>query len=212
MALTVNQAVTRVRSMINESVSASFWSDTEIEAWLEDGTRLFSSRSGLVEDDQPITLVANQLNYGIGDETWIGDCLELQTAIYINGTTYKGLIIVDPRAIGNLLTKNSGAPKYIAQQGREIYIWPLTSSTIAGATVQCLYSKETDDFTAIQDEYQGYVIEYATAMALRKDRQYAKSGALLAEFYGNIDYEKQFKFHRTIDTVQDFKIPKGQPR
>lgn len=212
MALTLNESITRVRYILNEA-TAAFWLDAEITAWIQDGSRLFSTRSGLYEVSDTVTLVADQIEYTSSDHAFIGNILQVQSALYNNGsTTYKGLVQIDPKQIGNLLTKNTGVPKYISQHARSIFIWPRPSSTEAGHTVDLLHAAETDDITNLNDEYQGYVIDYAAAMGFRKDRQFAKAAAMMTEFFGNIETEKALKFNRPVDTADSFQIPKGRQR
>ena len=182
MSLTLAQSITEVRDILNEA-SAVFWTDSQITKWIQEGTRIFSSKTLLVEDTQTLTtaeLTAAQLVYTSSDESWIGDCLEIYAAIYYDGTSaYKGLIKIHPRQIGNLATSTAGPTKYYCLFDRNIYLWPPPSATTAAAAeISFLFAKETDDITAVQDEYQHLPIIYALSKAKKKDQKFAEAATL----------------------------------
>jgi hypothetical protein len=210
MALTLADATTEVRDLLNEA-TAVFWSDAQIQKWLKEGVRLFSSKTLMVEDTQDIDpLVASQLSYSSSDETWIGDIIEPYAAIYYDGTSrYKGLIKVHPRQIGNLALGTAGPPKYYTMHDRKIYIFPLTSATevAAGAKITFLYAMETDDITAITDEYQHLPIIYAAAKAKQRDMKFAEATALMSQFFQEVAFERADKHAREVDSLDKFKIP-----
>lgn len=210
MALTLNNAITEVRATLNET-SADFWTDAQITAWIQEGSRIFSSKTLLVEAEDDIDpLIASQLSYSSSDETWMADVIEPYAAIYFDGTsTYKGLIKVHPRQIGNVGTFAAGEPKYYALHNRKLYVWPLTTSAVvaAGGIITLLYASETDDITAIADEYQHLPIVYATAKAKQKDQKFAEATALMQQFLNEINFDRLDKHEREIDAVDSFRIP-----
>ena len=212
MSLTLANAITQVRYTLNEA-SASYWTDAEITAWIQEGTRIFSSKTLLVEATDSIDpLIADQLRYTSSDETWLGDILEVYAAIYNNGSTkYKGLIKVHPRQLGNIPTFTSGDPKYYTLHNRSLYVWPLTTSALVsgGSTISVLYSKETDDITVLSDEFQHLPIMYATSMAKKKDQKFAESNTLLLNFFNEINFERADKHNRETDTYAMFDIKTG---
>ena len=122
MALTLANAVNEVRSTLNEE-SAEFWTDAEITNWIQEGSRIVSSKSLMVEDYQTIDpLVQNQLSYSSSDETWIADALEIYSALYNDGSNnYKGMIKIHPKQLGNLATSTAGVPKYYCLFNRQIF-------------------------------------------------------------------------------------------
>lgn len=209
MALTEANAIAEVRDALNETV-ASTWSDAQITKWLEEGTRIFSSKTLMVEADDIITLVANQLAYTSSDEAWLANCIEPYSAYYDNQSNkYKGLIKVHPRQLGNLALSTSGPPKYYCIHNRTMYIWPLTTATIvtAGGTVMFLYATETDDITEISDEYQHLPIIYAVGKCKQRDEKYGDATSLFAQFYTEINFEREDKHNRETDSMDKFKIP-----
>lgn len=210
MALTLSDAVTRVRSNVNEAIAA-YWSDTEIENWIKEGVKSFSSKSLLCEQIDVIDpMIASTLYYDSGDETWIADVLEIYSVLYFDGTsTYKGLVKVHPRQIGNLATRTAGPSKYYCQHKRNLFVMPMVSATevAAGATLTVLYAKETDDITELADEYQHIPVLYATAKAYQKDEKWNAAGVLMTQFFQESSFERGDKHSREIDSLDKFKIP-----
>jgi hypothetical protein len=215
MALSLVQAIAQVRDSLNEDVSV-FWSDAEITQWLQEGSRDFSSKSLMVEDDDSITLVANQIIYTSGDAGFLADVLEPYAVLYNDGSNnYKGIIKGHPRMIGNEATNTAGATKYYSIHNRKLYIWPKPTAAMvtAGATLLMLYAKETDDITVLSDEYQHFPILYAKAMCLYKDRRFQEGNAMMALYSSYTNFERQDKHGREQETLDMFKVkPRGGER
>ena len=210
MSITLSDAITQVRGVLNEA-SAAFWTDAEITYWIQEGTRIVSSKTLMVEDDQTISpLIANQLSYSSSDETWIADMIEPYAAIYDDGSNaYKGLIKVHPRQIGNVATFTAGAPKYYSLHNRQLFVWPLASAAVAAAgSIRVLFAKETDDITALTDEYQHLSVEYATSKAKQKDQKFAEANALMQTFNNDVNFERADKHVRETDSIESFRIPR----
>jgi hypothetical protein len=208
MALSLANAITEVRDLLNEA-TASYWTDAQITKWIQEGTRIFSSKTLMVEADDSITLVANQLLYTSSDHAWIGDCIEPYAAYYDDASNvYKGLIKVHPRQLGNLALKTSGPPKYYCMHNRSVYVWPLTTAAIvtAGGIVMVLYAKETDDITEVSDEYQHLAIVYALAKCKQQDLKFGEANALLTQFYNEVNFERADKHARETDSIDNFRI------
>jgi hypothetical protein len=209
MALSLADATTEVRDTLNES-TAVVWSDAQIQKWIKEGVRIFSSKTLMVEDTQNITLVANQLSYSSSDHAWIGNVIEPYAAYYDDqSNNYKGLIKVHPRQIGNLALGTAGPPKYYALHDRKIYVWPLTTAAIvtAGGVITVLFALESDDITVVVDEYQHLPIIYAVAKCKQRDLKFGEAASLLTQFYNEINFERDDKHEREVDSVEKFKIP-----
>lgn len=209
MAYTLATATTQVRRLLNED-DAKFWTDAELQAWIQEGTLIFTSATLLCESSLNLTLVANQLTYTSTDSADVANILELYGAYYNDqSNNYAGLVKAHPRQLGHLPTFTAGDPKYIMFHNRKIYIWPLTTAAIvtAGGVVTVLYAKTTNDITAIADEYQIWPIFYAQARALHKDRRYGEASQLLAQFYTMINFERGDKHARETDAYDRFVIP-----
>jgi hypothetical protein len=208
MALTLVQATADVRDHLNEA-TAVFWTDAQIQSWIQEGTRIVAGNAFSVEADDSITLVANQLSYTSSDHSWIGDCIEPYSAYYDDqSNNFKGLIKVHPRELGNVATFTAGDPKYYCLHNRTIYVWPLTTAAIvtAGGTIMVLYAKETDDITELKDEHQHLPVTYAAAKCKQRDRAYAEANALLQLFYQELNFERADKHQREEDSLDMFKI------
>ena len=217
MSLTLSDATTEVRDLLNEA-AAVFWSDAQIQKWIKEGVRIFSSKTLMVEDTQLLTPETGKLSYSVLDETWIGTVLEIYSVLYAvpaalrvaGKSRWKGLIKIHPRQVGNLATQVTGAPKYYCLHDRQIYVFPETSATIAGeldTRLYCLFAMETDDITAMTDEYQHLPIIYATAKAKQKDMKFGEAGALLSQFFQEVAFERNDKHAREVDSLDKFKIP-----
>jgi hypothetical protein len=155
-------------------------------------------------------MITSTLYYDSGDETFLANMLEVYTVIYFDGiSTYKGLIKVHPRQLGNLATRTAGPPKYYCQHDRKLYVWPLVSATevAAGATLSILYAKETDDITELEDEYQHLPIIYATAKAYQKDEKWGAASNLMSQYFQEMSFERNDKHARETDSLDKFKIP-----
>jgi hypothetical protein len=210
MSLSLAQSIVEVRDVLNES-AAIFWTDAQITKWLQEGTRVFSSKTLLVEDTQILDPpIANKIVYTATEEpTWMGDVLEVYAAIYDDGSQgYKGLIKIHPRQLGNLATRTAGPPKYYCFFNRSIYIWPLPSAAvITNGQISFLIAIETDDITAIADEYQHLPIMYSVAKCKQKDQKFGEASSLLAQFYQELQFERNDKHARETDSLDKFKIP-----
>lgn len=211
MSLTLATAVTDVRDNLNEA-SPAFWTDTQIESWIQEGVKIIASKTLMAEMDDDIDpLIANQISYSSSDETWIANIIEPYAAIYYDGTSrYKGLIKVHPRQLGNVATFTSGPPKYYTLHNRRLFFWPLTTATeiAAGAKIEVLYSGITDDITVLKDEYQSLAVIYATGKAKQKDHKFAEGSSLLTQFYNEVNFERADKHTRETDSVESFRIPR----
>jgi hypothetical protein len=165
----------------------------------------------MIEDTEDLDpLVDGQLYYEASDETWIGDVMEIYSALYYDGSAnWKGLIKIHPRQLGNIATRTAGPTKYYCLHDRKIYLWPVPNATVvaAGAKIQFLFSMESDDITDMSDEYQHLPIIYATAKAKQRDQKYGEASALLSQFMQEIAFERTDKHAREVDSLDKFKIP-----
>lgn len=196
-------------------LSDGFWSDTEITAWIQEGCRIFSSKSLLVENVGTIDpMILTTPYYDSVDETFLGTALEIYAVIYKISTSYKGLIKIHPRQIGNVAkSATTGPPKYYCLFDRKLYIFPLASAVeVAGGTLDILYAEETDDITALADEYQHLPIMWAVAKAKMKDSKFGEASILMQQFYKELSFERSDKHDREVDTIEDFKIKSRAPR
>jgi hypothetical protein len=212
MAYTLSTATTEVRALLNET-TASFWSDTEIQNWIKEGVMDISTKALLVEDQQNITLVTDQLTYTSSDHAWIADVLKIIGAYYNDGAgTYKGLIKIHPRLLGNtdLGEDAAGRPRYYCFHDKTFWLDPVASATENNNVITVLHSKKTNDITLLEFEYQHLAIKYAAAMAKVKDRKYHEAQLLLTQYTTGLNFERSDKYEREVDSLDMFMIPKSQ--
>ena len=209
MALTLSQATADVRQLLNED-TAVFWTDAEIEDWIAEGTRIIASKTLCVEADDNLTLATGQLNYTSSDAAWIADCLEPYAAIYNDGSgNHKGIQFIHPKQLGNVQTFTDGPPRYYSFHNRTFYVWPLPTATENGNNILILYASESDDVTALKDEFQHLAILWAFAKAKEKDMKFGEAGALKGQFYSELNFERADKSTRPGESTKDVKT--GMP-
>jgi hypothetical protein len=123
---------------------------------------------------------------------------------------YKGLIEIHPRVLGNEVMQSDGAPKYFALHNHALYVWPTPTAAMvtAGATIEILYSQVTNDITEIADEYQHVPLLYAAAMCKYKDHKFAEANSFLSIYNSFVQFERQDKYVRSENAMEEFKIPK----
>jgi hypothetical protein len=209
MSLTLATATTEVRYLVNET-TASFWSDTEIQGWIQEGVLDLCSRALLVQDVQDITLKASTLYYTSSDESWIADVLKVYAAYYDDGSSgYRGLIKDHPKMIGHQHKQTSGAPRFYNVFDKKIFVWPLTTSAIvsAGGVITVLYHKATNDITLLDDEFQYLPVLFAASKCKMKDMKYGEANLLLTQYLNGINFERADKINRSIDAKDQFKTP-----
>ena len=211
MAITLANAVSEVRSLLNEP-TAVFWTDSEIQTWLQEGTRITASKTLCVQGSDTITLVEGQLTYTSSGHSWIGDCLEPYAVIYYDTSSYHGLRLIHPKQLGNVMTFTAGDPKYYSFHARTFYVWPLPSAGVDGRTLTVLYAAETDDITDLRDEYQNLPITWALSKAKMKDQKFAEAAALQAQFFSEISFERQDKVVRPGETEENVKTGSSTSR
>lgn len=211
MSLTLSDSISQIRGFLNEATSL-FWTDGEITYWIQEGCRDFSSKSLMVEGTLDITLVAGQILYTSADVAAIATVLEAYTCLYNDGSNnWKGIIKIHPRMLGNEATNAAGDTKYYALHDSSIWIWPAPTAAMvtASAYLRLLYSKTTNDITAVHDEYQHLPLLYAKAMAKYKDQKFSEGNALMTLYMSSTAFERQDKHAREEDTLDMFKIKKA---
>jgi hypothetical protein len=208
MAIDITEAILRVRSFLNEPISV-FWSDAELLDWITEGCLDFSSKSLLIEDSLTLPLVAGQIIYTSADVAAIASILEPYACLYNDGlNNWKGIIKMHPRMIGNESVNTPGDPRYYALHHSSIYVWPAPTAAmvVAGAYLNILHAKLTDDIADIHDEYQHIPLLYAKAKAKYKDQKFAEANTLMTLYMSAASFERQDKHGREEDSLDMFKI------
>jgi hypothetical protein len=206
MSYTLAQSVTKTRELLNED-TASFFSDTEIQGWIQEGSIFVSSKLLSAITYDTITLVQDQYTYTASDHSWIGDCLKPKYALYIDSTGPQSLQHVDPDKFGHIDRVDS-EPSYYHYDSfrRAFYILPTPDSTVDSEVVGVVYSYETNDVTNLKDEHQPLVWLYATSRGKMKERLYQEAGALMNQFMLEINFEKNDKYNIGEEKYDDFMV------
>lgn len=195
--MSVNDAKTEIRAILNEP-AAVFWSDAELENWIEQATIDISSKTLCIEASGSITLVLSQLEY-----TEPTGCIKVYAANYEN----KGLMKIHPRQIAHITAVAAGAPQYYYHFAGKIGIYPIPDSGSAGDSVAILFSKESTTFTDLPNEYQPYAILFAAARAKLKDLKFAQSAQIMGQYLNSLMFHRQDLYERGVDSKDMMKIP-----
>jgi len=206
MSYTLNQATQEVRYLLNET-TASFWTDTEIQGWIQQAALDISCKTLCTTAEGTITLVQGQLKYDSTDESWIANNLRIEAMWYDFGTSMRGLQRTEPHRFGHHQVGGSKSPRYWYEDGKRIYIWPVPAAADAGVDLTCVYSKLTFDITELREEYQQLTFLYAVSMAKAKDRKFEEA-ALYQQMYLNaLNFERQDKHVMGSMPTDSFKQP-----
>lgn len=176
--------VTNARAYLNEA-TASFWSDAELLVWVNNAIIDVVTRSRCIETTENVTLVAAQAEYAI-TASYIG----ITGAFYNDGTTIKGL---QRRAIKDIGTEEySTVPIYWYEWNGKIGIYPVATAATAGKIVTVyLISRPTAVIASgtipTPACYDRLLTIFVAAQGYKKDSQFDKATALMAEYIESID-------------------------
>ena len=206
MAFTETQAITQVRYLLNEP-TAKFWTDTEIQGWIQQAALDISCKTLCTTAEGTITLVQGQLKYTSTDEAWIANNIKIEAMWYNLGTSARGLQRTSAHRFGHLQIGGSKSPRYWYEDGKRVYLWPVPTASDAGVDLTCVYSKLTFDITELREEYQQLTFLYAASMAKAKDRKFEEA-ALYQQMYLNaLNFERQDKYDLGSMPTDGFKQP-----
>lgn len=109
--------ITNARSYLNES-TASFWTDTELLVYLNNGTLDIVSRTKCLENTEPISILPNTIEYSI-----TGPYIEIIAVVYNEpGGIRKGLIHKELNEIGSI--RDVGEPVYWYEWNEKVGLFP----------------------------------------------------------------------------------------
>ena len=198
--------ITRARYILNEAVE-SFWLDTEMLVWVNDGIQDIGNRTNCIETKKSITLVDGQLLYDI-DTEYIsikyavyrypeatynllqenGDALLQENGDNIligMATDYKGLSRGSYQNLGH--EESVEEPVLWFMWKDQIGIYPLTDSNADGDIVTVFliaqpYEVPSDANISLPAMYDNLLVDYVIAQALLKEGYLASSKAIM-DFY-----------------------------
>lgn len=210
MAFTSTQALTEVRSLLNEA-SPSFWSDTEINSWISQGCLDWSEKSLLYIKEDTIPLVTNQVKYITSTNSYVTSAVKTIHAEY-NNKALQRVQFEQMRGHNarSMVEATSAVPTYYYDRYDgatfTFYIGPKPSSTQNGTLVTVLLACSTDDIEVIPYEYQQTIFLYAVSRAKIKERQYQEANLVWSQYLNNIMFARRDNIERGEQPIELFRI------
>lgn len=209
MSYTLTQAIEQVRFLLNES-DAVFWSDTEIEDWIQQGVIQVSSKLLSAESEDTVTMVENQFKYDSTDESWLANLIKVKGMYYTTSNNLYGMQRIDIDMFGHTQHFQTGQrPRYYYENNRKLYVWPKPGADQAGDIITVLNSYVTDDITNLKDEHQDLTFLYAVSKAKSKDEKHQEAALYLSQFINRINFERQDKYSFGVEPTSSITIPQG---
>lgn len=197
MSYTKEQIRTEIRALLNEP-SPSFFSNTEIDEWIDLAALDISTKTLCVEASGTVALVSGTLEYNEPS-----DCIKVYTCLLDKA----GLLKIHPRQLAHINPDTSGTPLYYYHFANKLGFYPVPGASVGGHNVTVLFSKQTDDITEIPDEYQAYAIQYGVIQGKIKDGKYGQAAALLTAYLNALVFHRQDLYERGVESKDMQKIP-----
>ena len=216
-ALTIPYSTTearqQVRILLNEP-TASYWTNDEIDKWIQEATVDISTKTLCVEKKDTIALVTNTMEYTALETLGAGaiaDIIKVHAVIYNNdSTTYKGLQKIHPRAVAHLPDiAASGVPSYYYHFGGTIGFFPIPSSDENGHSPIIYFSISEETLTNLPYYYQLATIYYAVSMARKKQGMVAEANQFYAIYMNSLAFHRADLYERGVDSKDMFQMPDG---
>lgn len=189
---------TEVRAILNEP-TASFWSDTEITNWVDQGLVDVSSKTMCYEVSATVALATSTLEY-----TEPTDCIKVYACYYSN----VGLLRIHPRMIANIGGgTTTGAPKFYYHFAGKLGFYPIATASENATNVTVLYSAETDVIANVPDEYKHLVVLYAVWKAKIKEGKFAQAAQIHAQYLNQLMFHRQDLYERGVESKDMVKLP-----
>ena len=197
MALTLAQLRTEVRAILNEA-TAAFYSDGQIDFWLQHGARDIALKTRCFESSATIAVLASTLSYAEPAGT-------IAVLSVFNAATGIALTKISPNKMGHIVdTATAAIPLYFFHFNELIYLTPLAS---AGSTLTVLYAQTTEAVTDIPDQFRWMLIDYAVSRAMLRNQKTIESLALANIYNNNVQFVRRDVTERGVDTIDDLTIP-----
>lgn len=174
--------IVNARYYLNES-SASFWSDAELLVYLNDGTLDIVARTHCLEAIETETLVADTLAYALAD-----------SFIVIKAVIYDGSRALTKGSIDGIgdLDPSLGEPSRWTQWESNVIVYPAPDASAAGNDIDVYTVKRPASVASgaavlIPAYYDKALTLYIVAQALKRDKRYAESNAVLSEYLAELN-------------------------
>lgn len=222
------------RAILNEP-TALFWTDTELNDFIDWGARTISG----ITLCNPVTEVISPGAGFVADGLWANsttDFIKIDDVSIVSSTSVvKHLQRTDIRAFGHgagtwgaagdtdrqplryyIHGADSTSTSTTAQPITTIFLWPvpkgiwLTSATlnVYGYRVAQEYVRDTTVYE-IPDRLQGYLIDFVLACAYAKSGKYSLTSRHMATFMQNAAFDRRnvYEAKRIVDSKDRFDIP-----
>ena len=186
---TVDDLVTEVRSFLNES-TAAFWTDAEIERWINNGVRNIAARAHCIEETESIVISSATTEYALSSSY-----VAVKRVLYQSGATaYKALLRGQKEQIGHV-DKDLEEPEFFYESGEGVVIYPIKDSstvTSSGNTIYVVYVPAVSTLSGTSaiptpEQFDRAIVYYATAQALFKKRFFGSAREYMSQYYDEVD-------------------------
>lgn len=207
MSYTLTTATTKVRELINES-SADFWSDTEIQGWIQDGTLDLSSKLLTYEASFTDTLAnGTYILTEFDGDLDPDDLVRIKFMYYDDETDQYPMQRIKPNQAWENLQVQSGRPRYFFESLDAVWIFPIPGAEAATNYIKGIANWKTNDITKIRDTHQPLVFLYAAAFAKMKERQWGQANNFLEMYNKFVSFERKDKYDKGSDNTEEFQSP-----
>jgi hypothetical protein len=191
MLANISEMITDIRSLINET-TASFWNDTEITRWVNQGQEILSSETGLLSSFYTRTLEASDI---VNDREirLPSDFIAFdEGGVTCNDDTLKPTSISVLDTWGGNWRDNTGTPKMYYIRGDYIGLYPAPS---AGDVISFYGIERPEELSDTETPFNGdyrtvafriYIRDFAIAQCWYKKNEMDKYYEKLGSFYAGV--------------------------
>ncbi len=184
----------QVRMLLLETTN-NFFTDTEIDAWVQEGTENISARALCIQASDTIALVTSQYEYTAfvsGGAAAATDVVKVWGCFYVSpDNEYIGLKRINPNQIADLPYMIAGPPKYYYHYADTIGILPLPTATENTNVVRIYYAQQSQTVGDLPNEYQPLTFWFAASQACERQGMKDKASAFYGKYIEGLNALKQ---------------------
>ena len=189
--------IVNARYYLNES-SDGFWLDAELLVYLNNGTMDIVARTHCLEAIETESLVENQLAYSLSERF-----------IVIKAVIYDDIKALRKGSIEHFgdVAGEASEPVYWAQWESKVLVYPIPDATAATNsidvyTITAPAAVASNAAVLVPAYYDKALTLYIVVQALKKDRRYAESNAVLAEYQAELNrYRADFSYQPVKEQI-----------
>lgn len=181
---TAQTIITRSRYLLNEA-TASFWSDTELLTYVNEGQVDIATRALCIQTYDSITLASNTVEY-----TPSVNYIKVLGAYYVDsaGAKYQ----LQEKSINESVEAyHETIPAYYYDFGGKLGVFPPLTSATTQYVKFFMAMKPTSvglsDNVTVPAIYDNALIYYVCSKALLRDRQFGKAAYMMQRYNGELD-------------------------